>query len=150
MAQGKRRTATLTARDLKNVRTALNKVGGSWEKLHRAVEGSPRRRPGRPPSDFFNDISVTQTPWKGVFCVKLRIAGAAPLVAAFVRRKRDSAKPWTGAEEKAGRFLTPTQFVESVVKAVREGRKGRLPAGLYATEGAIKKGLYRRLRAAGL
>jgi hypothetical protein len=78
MAQGKRRTATLTARDLKNVRTALNKVGGSWGKLHRAVEGSPRRRPGRPPSDFFNDISVTQTPWKGVFCVKLRIAGAAP------------------------------------------------------------------------
>jgi hypothetical protein len=55
MAQGKRRTATLTARDLKNVRTALNKVGGSWEARQR--QGlTPLRRADSSPLGQSRDL----------------------------------------------------------------------------------------------
>jgi hypothetical protein len=154
----RRAITTLTERDLKNVRTALGKVGDDWEQLKRSVEGKPAPKRGRPHNEFFSDISVTKTPWEGIFCLRFKIGGAAPSVVAFVRPKAHRVKPGgpnrTWLESKAGDLPTPNEIAGEIVELILNEYKKtsqQLPADLNIRQkDSIRRGLVRKLKEAGL
>ena len=133
MARGKRATSTdaLTEHDLDDLNRVWKKLGGNDKKLLKLLKSIVERQApklGAPRKDFFKDISVSELPWKGLYLVRFKIGGAAPLVNFIVRpqkhrlKRGDPLKTWVElqCEEKYGKnwqFSTPHQVFRQIVEA---------------------------------
>jgi|SRR5215470_11307113 len=130
MARGKRATSAhaLTEHDLDALGRVWKKLGRNDEKLLKLLKSLDERQEpklGAPRKDF-RDISVSELPWKGLYMVRFKMGGAAPLCSVVVRPQKHRLKPGdpkTGVEleceKKHGKnfqFSTPHRAIREIVE----------------------------------
>src|SRR5262249_34303469 len=97
MAKHEERAAKISAppteREVADFFRILEKHGLEELNRRRDQYQKPKRKRGRLRNEFFNDFSVSELPWKGLYMVRFKIGGAAPLVCAIVRPRKHRLKP---------------------------------------------------------
>lgn len=103
-----------TKREVDDFFRTLTKYG--LEELNRAREPyqKSKRKRGRPLNDSFTDISVSETPWEGLYLVRFKIGRAAPLICVAVKPK--------GVRLPKGliKIATPHQAIGEIIKTLWE------------------------------
>jgi hypothetical protein len=162
MARGKKvRPRAWTERDRQDFRRLVDACGGDRDEFDRRVDGECRRpkrgrKRGRSKDNFFTDFSVSDIA-KGLYLVRFRIGGAAPLVCVIVRPQKHRLKPgdprktWVELQcekKKYGKnfqYPTPHQAMHEIVQTLWEAHTKLSPTQTETLRGALLDSVTRRL-----